>query len=55
MLVNLLLDKVVSSQSLYDVAGFVGYEWDNEIELYTGWRIADTNYEDGPFKWDVKL
>ncbi|MGI9352182.1 MAG: hypothetical protein ACR2O3_11510 [Rhizobiaceae bacterium] len=45
----------VSSDSLYDIAGFVGYEWNNGIELYTGWRIADTDYENGPFKWDVRL
>lgn len=44
-----------SSDSLYDIAGFVGYEWKNGIEMYAGWRIADTDYEKGPFKWDMRL
>jgi hypothetical protein len=43
----------VSSKSLYDVGAFVGYEWANGIELYGGWRIANTNYSNGSFKWDV--
>jgi len=45
----------VSSDSLYDVAGLVGYEWANGIELYGGWRIAKSDYENGPFKWDIQL
>ena len=45
----------VSSHSLYDVAGLVGYEWQNGFEMYGGWRISHTDYENGPFKWDVQL
>ncbi len=45
----------VSSHSLYDVAAFVGYEWANGIELYGGWRIADTKYDNGSFKWDITM
>jgi hypothetical protein len=45
----------VSSHSLYDVAAFVGYEWANGIELYGGWRVADTKYDNGSFKWDITM
>jgi hypothetical protein len=45
----------VSSDSLYDLTGLVGYEWNNGIELYGGWRIADTDYENGSFKWNIQL
>jgi len=45
----------VSSDHLYDVAGFLGYEFSNGMELYGGWRIADTDYENGDFAWDMQL
>lgn len=45
----------VSSHHLYDVSGFVGYEWNNGIELYGGWRIAETNYDNGSFEWDMTM
>jgi hypothetical protein len=45
----------VSSSSLYDATAFVGYEWANGVELYGGWRIADTKYNNGSFKWDMQL
>lgn len=46
----------VSSDHLYDVAGFVGYEWNNGMELYGGWRVAYTDYSnDDGFEWDMRL
>jgi len=45
----------VASHSLYDVSVFVGYEWANGIELYGGWRIADTKYDNGSFKWNITM
>ena len=45
----------VSSDCLYDVAGFLGYEWANGIELYGGWRVAYTDYENDGFEWDMQL
>jgi hypothetical protein len=45
----------VASDSLYDLAGLVGYEWDNGIELYGGWRVAGTDYSNDDFKWDMQM
>jgi hypothetical protein len=45
----------VSSDHLYDVAGFAGYEWQNGFEMYGGWRVAYTDYENGDFRWDVRM
>jgi hypothetical protein len=45
----------VGSDWVYDLSGFVGYEWNNGIELFAGWRITDTDYENGSFKWDMQL
>ena len=45
----------VASNFLYDVAGFVGYEWSNGIEAYGGFRVAETDYQSGSFKWDMRL
>jgi hypothetical protein len=33
----------------------VGYEWDNGIELYGGWRVAGTDYSNDDFKWDMQM
>jgi hypothetical protein len=45
----------VSSDHLYDVSGFIGYEWQSGLEMYGGWRIAYTDYENGDFRWDVSM
>ena len=45
----------VGSDWAYDLTGLVRYEWNNGIELAAGWRISDTDYENGSFEWDMQL
>jgi len=45
----------VNSRFLYDVTGVVGYEWKNGWSAHGGYRIADTDYSNGDFKWDVTM
>lgn len=45
----------VSSDQIYDLAGFLGYQFANGTQVYGGWRVEHTDYEDGAFKWDATL
>jgi hypothetical protein len=45
----------VSSDHLYDLSAFLGYEWANGIEMYGGWRTAYDDYQNGSFKWDITM
>lgn len=45
----------VSSDYLYDLAGYIGYEWDNGVAAYGGIRAAKTSYKTDDFVWDVLM
>ena len=40
----------VNSDFLYDVMGGVGYEWNNGVSAFAGYRIADPDYSEGDFE-----
>lgn len=44
-----------SSDLLYDLMGGVGYEWENGLSAFGGYRLADTDYQSGDFKWDLAV
>ena len=43
----------VSSDFVWDVSANVGYQWNNWLDLYAGFRGAGTDYKSGSFIWDV--
>jgi hypothetical protein len=45
----------IESSFLYDLMGGVGYEWDNGVSAFGGYRVSHTDYEDGDFKWGLTM
>ena len=43
----------VSSDFVWDVSANLGYQWNNWLDLYAGFRGAGTDYKSGSFIWDV--
>lgn len=43
----------VSSDFVWDASVNVGYQWNNWLDLYAGFRGAGTDYRSGSFIWDV--
>ncbi|MEE4239145.1 MAG: hypothetical protein V2I51_20685 [Anderseniella sp.] len=43
----------VSSDIVWDVSANLGYQWNNWLDLYAGFRGAGTDYKSGNFVWDV--
>ena len=45
----------IQSSFLYDVMGGVGYEWENGVSAFGGYRVSHTDYEADVFKWDLTM
>ena len=43
----------VSSNFVWDASVNVGYQWNNWLDLYAGFRGTGTDYRSGSFIWDV--
>jgi len=43
----------VSSDFVWDVSAYVGYQWKNWLDFYAGFRGTGTDYKSGSFVWDV--
>jgi hypothetical protein len=43
----------VSSDFVWDASANLGYQWNNWLDLYAGFRGAGTDYKSGSFVWDV--
>lgn len=43
----------VSSDIVWDVSASLGYQWNNWLDFYAGFRGAGTDYKSGNFVWDV--
>jgi len=43
----------VSSDFVWDVSAILGYQWNDWLDLYAGFRGAGTDYKSGSLIWDV--
>ena len=45
----------VGSDFMWDVFGGIGYEFNDQISSFAGFRAGGTDYKKGSFKWDVTM
>lgn len=45
----------IESSFLYDLMAGVGYEWDNGVSAFGGYRVSHTDYEAGDFQWGLTM
>jgi hypothetical protein len=45
--------KIGASDFVWDVSANLGYQWNNWLDLYAGFRGAGTDYKSGSFVWYV--
>jgi hypothetical protein len=43
----------VASDLVWDVSANIGYQWNNWLDIYGGFRGTGTDYKSGSFVWDV--
>lgn len=45
----------VNSRYLFDVNADLGYEWNNGLSLFAGYRVNKIDYRDGDFEWEMMM